>query len=78
MTKTIASQQHTLAGLDALDPCVIKLCLADISTVLEPSTAVSATAAFAGILKRAALRTFTRWRGWGGRCGRCCRYGRTC
>ena len=39
----------TFAGLDPIGPCVIELCVTDISAVLEPSTAVSATAEFAGL-----------------------------
>ena len=45
------------AGLDALDPCMIKGSVAGISTVLEPSTAISATTEFAGFLDAAALGT---------------------
>ena len=40
-------QKLTCASFYALDPCVSKLCVADISTFLEPSTVASATAAFA-------------------------------
>ena len=39
--------QLTLASSDTLDPCVIKRWVPRISAVLEPSTAASATAAFA-------------------------------
>ena len=42
--------QRTFAGLYALDPCVIEVCVPGISTLLEPSTAASATAEFAGFL----------------------------
>ena len=45
------------ADLNALGPCVIKLCVTVISAVLEPSTAASTTAAFAGFLASAALGT---------------------
>ena len=45
------------AGLDALDPCMIKGSVAGISTVLEPSTTASATTEFAGFLDTAALGT---------------------
>ena len=48
-------QQLTCTSLDALGPCVIKLCVADISAFLEPSTAGSATAEFARFLGGAAL-----------------------
>ena len=52
------SQQLTGAGLHALGPCVIKLCVADISTVLEPGTTPSTTTVFAGFFASAALETF--------------------
>ena len=41
--------------MDALDPCMIELCVADISTVLEPSTATSTTAEQTRCLYNAAL-----------------------
>ena len=44
------------ASLDALGPCMIKLSLASISAVLEPSTTASATAKFAGFLSTPAFR----------------------
>ena len=47
---------------NALDPCMIEVCVAGISAVLEPSTAASATTEFAGFLDNAALGTyFTDW-----------------
>ena len=49
--------RKAFASLDALGPCMIKLCVADISTVLEPSTTTSTTAAFPGFLSGAALWT---------------------
>ena len=57
MTAPYSSQHSvlTFAGQDALDPCVIKIWVADISTVLEPSTAASAATEFAGCLHIAAL-----------------------
>ena len=44
-----------MAGLDAIDPCMIKVGVANISTPLEPRTAASATTELAGLLKAAAL-----------------------
>ena len=49
--------QHTSASLNALGPCMLELRVGDISTVLEPSTTTSATAAFAGFRGRTALGT---------------------
>ena len=40
----------TLTRLDALHPWMIKLCVADISAVLEPSTTASATAEFTSLI----------------------------
>ena len=48
----------TTAGLDALTPCMIKVCIAGISTFLEPTTTTRATADFARFLHCAALLTF--------------------
>ena len=42
------THELTFAGLDALEPCVIKLRVAGISTVLEPTAAASATRRFTG------------------------------
>ena len=53
----IRTHERTFAGLNALDPCMIEVCVAGISAVLEPSTAASATTAFAGFLDSAALGT---------------------
>ena len=50
-------QGLTFAGLDALEPCMIKPA---ISTVLEPRTAASATTEFAGFLHVAALGAHLR------------------
>ena len=47
----------TFAGLNPLDPCMIEVSVAGISTVLEPSTAIGAATAFAGFLDTAALGT---------------------
>ena len=47
----------TCAGLHALEPRVVELGVARISTIVEPSTAGSATAGFAGFLFEAALGT---------------------
>ena len=57
MAQNSTSQQLTFACLDALVPRVIKLCVAGISTVLEPSTIASATTEFAGFLGSTALGT---------------------
>ena len=45
----------TFASLDALNPAVLHVAVADTSTVVKPSTARSATTGFAGFLERAAL-----------------------
>ena len=45
------------ACLNALGPCMINRRVAGISTVLEPSTAASATTEFAGFLDTATLGT---------------------
>ena len=45
----------TFAGLNALDPCMTKVRVAGVSTVLEPSTVTSTTTEFAGFLENAAL-----------------------
>lgn len=56
--------ERTFAGLDALGPCVIKLCAAGIPTLIEPSATTSATAEFAGFLNGAALgAALTAYRG---------------
>ena len=47
--------RRTFAGLDALGPCMIKVCVRSISAVLEPSATTSATAAFARFLANSAL-----------------------
>ena len=52
------SNELTVAGLDALLPRIIKLVVAGIAAVVEPSTAASATAGLAGLLDGAALRTY--------------------
>ena len=56
--QNLASQKLTFARLDAFRPCVIKLVVADISAVLEPSTTASATAKFAGFLCSTALGAY--------------------
>ena len=48
-------QEHTSAGQDTLKPRMIEVWVPAISTVLEPSTATSATTEFAGFLDIAAL-----------------------
>ena len=45
----------TFTGLGALEPGMVKPRVAGISALIEPSTAVSATTAFPGILGDAAL-----------------------
>ena len=57
MSQDSDSKKLTFAGLNALNPCVIEVCVAGISAVLEPSTAASATTEFAGFLDAAALGT---------------------
>ena len=47
----------TFAGLDAFKPPVLRVPVADTSTILVPSTTRSATTDSAGFLKRAALWT---------------------
>ena len=47
----------TFTSTDALDPCVIEVCVAVISTVVEPSTATSTTAELAVLSDSAALET---------------------
>ena len=51
----LSLQQLTFASLYALCPCVIKICISSISTVLKPSTAASAAATFAKCFSDAAL-----------------------
>ena len=60
-----ASRQPTFARLDTLDPRMVKLCVPSISTILEPSTASSATATSPRFLDRTTLGTCG-----GGRAGR--------
>ena len=57
MTLDSVSQPLTFTSLNALRPCVLKLCVTTISTLLEPSTTRRATAEFAGFLGGAALGT---------------------
>ena len=45
----------TFAGLDALDPTVLKPGVAGISALLEPSTAAKTTTAFAGLVAHTTL-----------------------
>ena len=52
------SLELTFASLNALDPCMISICVASISTVLEPSTTASATAALTGFLDSTALGAY--------------------
>ena len=46
----ICIQLRTKAGLEPLGPRVLKLRVPDIATVVGPSTAGSATTAFAGLI----------------------------
>ena len=55
MSQDSDSKKLTFTGLNALDPCMIEVWVASISTVLEPSTAASATTEFAGFFDTAAL-----------------------
>ena len=67
---TILSQnavvtQTIFAGLDALGPCMTKLRVASLSTVLEPSTTTSTTALstrFLDVTAFWAYETAHRWR----------------
>ena len=52
------SQRLTFTGLDALEPRVIKLYVAEISAFPEPSTPTRATAASAGFFDIPALGTY--------------------
>ena len=49
MAQHSASRQLTFASLDALSPCVVELRIANISALLKPGTATSATTAFASL-----------------------------
>ena len=53
--KLSLSTQLTFASLNALDPCMTKLCVTDITTVLEPSPSASTTTEPAGLFGSAAL-----------------------
>ena len=76
------SSQLTSAGFNAVIPRVLKPGVADITTIIEPSTARSATTALSGFLDDTALRTFaTGFRlgcGWCGHCGRRCHFDGYC
>ena len=63
------SSQLTFAGMKAFKPRVIEVGVAFISTLLEPSTATSATTEFAGSLDGAALEAY------GTECRYACRRG---
>ena len=49
-THELTTHELTFAGLDALVPCVIKLRVAGISAVLEPTASATATRGFAGFV----------------------------
>ena len=55
---TLLSPQLTCTSLNAFGPCVIEICVNDISAFLEPSSAASATAEFTGFLDSAALGAY--------------------
>ena len=54
-------REQTFAGIDALTPRVIEIRVAEIATLLEPSTATSATTELAGSLDGAALGARGTW-----------------
>ena len=66
--KPQTSGRLTLAGLDALDPSVLKPGVAGIPTLVEPSTTAKTTTVFAGFLAQTTLGTL--------RTGCACRRGR--
>ena len=51
------SPRPTFASLNALEPCISKLCFTGISAVLKPSTIASAAAMYARLLDSSALGT---------------------
>ena len=53
ITHELTTRELTFAGLDALEPCVIKLRVAGISTVLEPTASAGATRGFASFVRDA-------------------------
>ena len=60
-----SSEELTVTSLDAFPPCVIKIRVAGISTLVEPSTTASATTEFTGFLGSTALGAYgidQRWR----------------
>ena len=56
-----SSVQFTFAGLHAFRPTVMEFFVANSSTILEPSTAGSATTDYAGFLERATLGALYRF-----------------
>ena len=59
------SRKQTFTGLNALGPRVRKLGVSFIATLIEPSTAASATTAFTGFLDTALGTYRARWHcGW--------------
>ena len=62
MTQNSVCPQLTFASYDALSPCVIELRVAGITTVVEPITAASTTAALPGLFSSTALVTPTAYR----------------
>ena len=57
-TNKIKLSKVTFASVNALSPSMSELHVASISTLLEPSTAASATAAFARVLGSSAIGTY--------------------
>ena len=56
---TLLSPQLTCTSLNAFGPCVIEICVNDISAFLEPSSAASATAEFTGFLGTGTFRAYS-------------------
>ena len=52
-TNRFDSRELTSAGLDALGPCVLKLRVAGVAALLEPSTAAEAATHFANFVSAA-------------------------
>ena len=65
LTQAQHKTQPTFTSLEALGPCMVKLRVANIPTILEPSPVASTTGAFTRFLGSPALETQTcgsgRW-----------------
>ena len=61
--------ERTVTGVPALGPSVIKVFVSVASTLIEPSTAGSATTALAGFLEQTAFGAFDTSSYCGGRRG---------